>query len=117
MLRPGGRLAILEITTPRGPLKPFYKLWFDVLIPVAGRILPGGKAYTYLPASVRRFPGPEALAALLEGKAFVDTAVRELGMTGFNRVWESPATLPTRAEIKAPLDWVRRIDGTPALTA
>ena len=52
-----------------------------------------------------------------EGKVFVDTAVRELGMTGFNRVWESPATLPTRAEIKAPLDWVRRIDGTPALTA
>lgn len=52
-----------------------------------------------------------------EGKAFVDTAVRELGMSGFNRVWESPATLPTRAEIKAPLDWVRRIDGTPALTA
>ena len=52
-----------------------------------------------------------------EGKAFVDTAVRELGMAGFNRVWESPATLPTRAEIKAPLDWVRRIDGTPALTA
>jgi coenzyme F420 biosynthesis associated uncharacterized protein len=52
-----------------------------------------------------------------EGKVFVDTAVRELGMTGFNRVWESPATLPTRAEIKAPMDWVRRIDGTPALTA
>ncbi len=52
-----------------------------------------------------------------EGKVFVDTAVRELGMEGFNRVWESPATLPTRTEIKAPLDWVRRIDGTPALTA
>ena len=52
-----------------------------------------------------------------EGKVFVDTAVRELGMTGFNRVWESPATLPTRAEIKAPMGWVRRIDGTPALTA
>jgi coenzyme F420 biosynthesis associated uncharacterized protein len=52
-----------------------------------------------------------------EGKVFVDTAVRELGMAGFNRVWESPATLPTRAEIKAPRDWVRRIDGTPALTA
>jgi coenzyme F420 biosynthesis associated uncharacterized protein len=52
-----------------------------------------------------------------EGKRFVDTAVRELGMAGFNRVWESPATLPTRAEVKAPMDWVRRIDGTPALTA
>ncbi|MEX2292124.1 MAG: zinc-dependent metalloprotease [Mycobacteriales bacterium] len=52
-----------------------------------------------------------------EGKVFVDTAVRELGMQGFNRVWESPATLPTRQEIREPLAWVRRIDGTPALTA
>ncbi len=49
-----------------------------------------------------------------EGKVFVDTAVRELGMTGFNRVWESPATLPTRQEIREPMDWVRRISGTPA---
>ena len=52
-----------------------------------------------------------------EGKVFVDTAVRELGMDGFNRVWESPATLPTRVEIQQPMDWVRRISGTPALTA
>jgi coenzyme F420 biosynthesis associated uncharacterized protein len=52
-----------------------------------------------------------------EGKRFVDTAVRELGMDGFNRVWESPATLPTRQEIREPLGWVRRISGTAALTA
>ncbi len=52
-----------------------------------------------------------------EGKRFVDTAVRELGMDGFNRVWESPATLPTRQEIREPLDWVRRISGTSALSA
>ena len=52
-----------------------------------------------------------------EGKRFVDTAVRELGMPGFNRVWESPATLPTRDEIRQPMDWVRRISGTSALSA
>ena len=52
-----------------------------------------------------------------EGKRFVDTAVRELGMTGFNRVWESPQTLPTRSEIREPLQWVRRISGPPAITA
>ncbi len=49
-----------------------------------------------------------------EGSAFVRAAVGAVGMSGFNRVWESPATLPTRAEITAPLDWVARIHGTAA---
>ncbi|MDE3191343.1 MAG: ubiquinone/menaquinone biosynthesis methyltransferase [Acidobacteriota bacterium] len=70
VLRPGGRIGILEITTPRGALAPFYRLWFDRIVPLLGRVLPGGSAYTYLPASVRRFPGPEALAALLESAGF-----------------------------------------------
>jgi demethylmenaquinone methyltransferase/2-methoxy-6-polyprenyl-1,4-benzoquinol methylase len=69
-LRPGGRLGILEITRPTGVLAPFYRLWFDTLIPAVGRVLPGGAAYTYLPASVRRFPGPTELAALLERNGF-----------------------------------------------
>jgi coenzyme F420 biosynthesis associated uncharacterized protein len=50
-----------------------------------------------------------------EGKVFVDTAVREVGMAGFNRVWESPDTLPTRQEIREPLAWVRRIHGATAI--
>jgi len=70
VLRPGGRLGILEITTPRGWLAPFYKLWFDRIVPLLGRLLPGGDAYTYLPASVRRFPDPDALATLLEQHGF-----------------------------------------------
>jgi demethylmenaquinone methyltransferase / 2-methoxy-6-polyprenyl-1,4-benzoquinol methylase len=70
VLRPGGRLGVLEITTPRGWLAPFYRLWFDRIVPLLGRLLPGGDAYTYLPASVRRFPGPEELAELLASCGF-----------------------------------------------
>jgi demethylmenaquinone methyltransferase / 2-methoxy-6-polyprenyl-1,4-benzoquinol methylase len=67
VLKPGGRLGILEITSPRGALRFFYSLWFDRIVPLLGKVLPGGEAYTYLPASVRRFPGPDDLAAQMAG--------------------------------------------------
>jgi demethylmenaquinone methyltransferase/2-methoxy-6-polyprenyl-1,4-benzoquinol methylase len=79
VLEPGGRLACLEITRPRGVLRPFFRLWFEALIPLAGRALPGGGAYTYLPASVRRFPGPEDLGAAIERAGFGDVRWRLLG--------------------------------------
>jgi demethylmenaquinone methyltransferase/2-methoxy-6-polyprenyl-1,4-benzoquinol methylase len=76
VLRAGGRLGILEITTPRGRLAPFYRLWFDRVVPLLGKVVPGGSAYTYLPASVRRFPDPDALALLLEEHGFADVRYR-----------------------------------------
>ena len=71
VVRPGGHVACLEITRPEGMLKPFFRLWFDGLVPLAGKVLPGGRAYSYLPASVRRFPGPSDLAAAF-GRAGFD---------------------------------------------
>jgi demethylmenaquinone methyltransferase / 2-methoxy-6-polyprenyl-1,4-benzoquinol methylase len=78
VLRVGGRLAVLDITQPRGLLRRFYSLWFDRLVPAVGRLLPGGAAYAYLPASVRRFPPAEELAVLLEEAGFEDVRFRLL---------------------------------------
>jgi demethylmenaquinone methyltransferase / 2-methoxy-6-polyprenyl-1,4-benzoquinol methylase len=76
VLRPGGRIGILEITTPTGRLAPFYRVWFDRVVPLLGKVLPGGSAYTYLPASVRRFPPPDGLVRLLEEHGFGEVRYR-----------------------------------------
>ena len=65
--------------SPRGLLRPFFSLWFDRIVPLLGRVLPGGEAYTYLPASVRRFPGAEELARALERAGFGDVRFRLFG--------------------------------------
>jgi demethylmenaquinone methyltransferase/2-methoxy-6-polyprenyl-1,4-benzoquinol methylase len=67
VVRPGGRVVVLEITTPqRPPLSTFFSLWFDRAVPALGRLAGDPDAYSYLPNSVKRFPGPAALAAELD---------------------------------------------------
>ncbi|MSO41371.1 MAG: bifunctional demethylmenaquinone methyltransferase/2-methoxy-6-polyprenyl-1,4-benzoquinol methylase UbiE [Solirubrobacterales bacterium] len=71
VLRPGGRLVILEITRPqRQPLASFYSLWFDRLVPMLGSLAGDSDAYSYLPESVRSFPDPHTLAAKMEAAGF-----------------------------------------------
>jgi demethylmenaquinone methyltransferase / 2-methoxy-6-polyprenyl-1,4-benzoquinol methylase len=71
--RPGGRVVVLEITTPqRPPLSWFFRIWFDRMVPMLGRIAGDPDAYSYLPNSVRRFPGPEKLAAELSAAGLED---------------------------------------------
>lgn len=91
VVRPGGRVVVLEFTTPtRPPLSIFYKVWFDRVVPLLGRItaplvalLPKrgsrsdgevtiAQAYTYLPSSVKRFLAPAELAAELERAGLTD---------------------------------------------
>lgn len=84
VVRPGGRVVILEMTTPtKPPLSLFFGLWFDRVVPILGLMVQWlttaasrvrgrsgeeaiADAYAYLPASVKRFPAPAALAAELE---------------------------------------------------
>jgi demethylmenaquinone methyltransferase / 2-methoxy-6-polyprenyl-1,4-benzoquinol methylase len=91
VVRPGGRVVVLEITTPtQPPLALFYKLWFDHLVPALGRLAGSAiaprrsrersakvtiaDAYAYLPSSVKRFPAPAALAAEMEGAGLREIA-------------------------------------------
>jgi demethylmenaquinone methyltransferase / 2-methoxy-6-polyprenyl-1,4-benzoquinol methylase len=73
VVRPGGRVVILEITTPeRPPLSLFFRLWFDRVVPLLGRAAGDSDAYSYLPSSVRRFPNARGLAAAMTAVGMVD---------------------------------------------
>jgi demethylmenaquinone methyltransferase / 2-methoxy-6-polyprenyl-1,4-benzoquinol methylase len=73
VVRPGGRVVVLEITTPRRPpLSSFYSLWFDRIVPALGRVAGDPDAYSYLPNSVKRFPGPRELAGMMAGAGLAD---------------------------------------------
>jgi demethylmenaquinone methyltransferase/2-methoxy-6-polyprenyl-1,4-benzoquinol methylase len=72
-VRPGGRVVVLEITTPtRPPLSTFFSFWFDRVVPLLGRLAADSEAYEYLPKSVKRFPGPEQLGGLLRAAGLED---------------------------------------------
>jgi demethylmenaquinone methyltransferase/2-methoxy-6-polyprenyl-1,4-benzoquinol methylase len=80
VLRPGGRLAILEFGLPRAPgLRPLYAWYFNRVLPRIGRLISSDQdAYSYLPASVAQFPSDEAFASWLRDAGFADVQYRAL---------------------------------------
>jgi demethylmenaquinone methyltransferase / 2-methoxy-6-polyprenyl-1,4-benzoquinol methylase len=73
VVRPGGRVVILEITTPqRPPLSTFFSIWFDRIVPALGKLAGDPDAYAYLPSSVKRFPAPDALAGRMAATGLTD---------------------------------------------
>jgi demethylmenaquinone methyltransferase/2-methoxy-6-polyprenyl-1,4-benzoquinol methylase len=79
VVRPGGRVVVLEITTPtRGIGRWVAATWFRRIVPILGRVAGGGSAYRYLPDSVRRYPSPSAVALLMREVGLVDVRWRAL---------------------------------------
>ncbi len=82
VLKPGGRLVALEFTVPPGRvLRSLYMLYFNRVLPRIGRLVSGHEwAYSYLPESVKGFPGPDGLASVMRDAGF--RAVRWELLTG-----------------------------------
>ena len=79
VLKPGGRLVVLEFSMPRGVVGILYRFYFGQVLPRIGRLVSGdGSAYSYLPASVAVFPEPPAFGALLEQAGFGRVRFRAL---------------------------------------
>lgn len=81
VLKPGGRLCVLEFSRPRNPLfRGAFNIYFMLILPLIGNLVSGGadNAYAYLPRSVLAFPGPEAFAERLRRAGFAQVQVQPL---------------------------------------
>jgi demethylmenaquinone methyltransferase/2-methoxy-6-polyprenyl-1,4-benzoquinol methylase len=102
VLRPGGRLAVLEFSRPPQPLfRGFYDLYFRVVLPLIGNLVSGGaeNAYAYLPRSVMTFPAPAALAERLKSAGFarVDYAPLTFGIAHVHLAAKAEVDSPVKA--------------------
>ncbi len=80
MLRPGGMLCVIELSTPGSPLvKPFYNLYTRGIIPLMGRLVSGdSRAYSYLPETIAAVPKGQAMLDMMAAAGFTRTVCRQL---------------------------------------
>jgi demethylmenaquinone methyltransferase / 2-methoxy-6-polyprenyl-1,4-benzoquinol methylase len=80
VLKPGGRVAVLEFSKPRWAIfRGLYKIYFTKLLPLVGGLISGSRgAYQYLPHSVSRFPNQSELASMMKEAGFEEIAYRNL---------------------------------------
>ncbi len=77
VLKPGGRVVILDSSPPRGPFKPFIEIHLRYIIPTLGRVIARHpEAYQYLPQSTQAFKTPDELAAIMQQAGFADVQYR-----------------------------------------
>jgi demethylmenaquinone methyltransferase/2-methoxy-6-polyprenyl-1,4-benzoquinol methylase len=80
VLKPGGRLACLDLTHPPRALRPLMWPWFKLAVPMLGGLVSGDfDAYTYLPDSLRTYPDARRLCAMLQNAGFSEADYRRLG--------------------------------------
>lgn len=108
VIRPGGRVVILESSPPkRNLLRPFIQVHLGLVIPTLGRLITGdADAYRYLPATTERFQAPEALAA----------AMREVGLAEVSYRLFMFGTIAVHVGRKAP-EAAHEIDGSAVAVA
>jgi len=88
VLKPGGRLVVLEFSLPAGSFGRLYRLYFTHVLPRVGGLVSGdAPAYAYLPASVQRFPSPAGFESMLAASGFIKVASRALSF-GIARLYE-----------------------------
>lgn len=80
VLRPGGLLCVVELSTPVNPIvKPFYKMYTRLIIPAVGRLVSkDNRAYSYLPESIAAVPQGDDMLRLIREAGFTDTVFRRL---------------------------------------
>jgi demethylmenaquinone methyltransferase/2-methoxy-6-polyprenyl-1,4-benzoquinol methylase len=96
VVRPGGRIALLDVSIPPNPVLRFgHSIYFGRVVPMVGGLLSDPAAYRYLPKSVAYLPEPEVMLAQLRDAGFADVR-RDLLTTGISQL--ITATRRTDAE-------------------